>query len=236
MNRTGYCLELGIEDYSKIFKLQQRIHEARKQGNILDTVIFLEHYPCYTIGRKGGFEHILVSDRVLEQEGIKVYETDRGGDITYHGPGQLICYPIIDLNDYGRDVHVYARRMEKVIIRTLEQFGIEAGRRQGFPGVWVGSSKIAAMGIGLRHWVTMHGVSLNVCPNMKYFSLIVPCGLSAFGVTSMEIELNRPVSVSVLRKEMRRQYCQLFEIQLRDINLEEIEQRLEEVEGRDENA
>jgi len=227
MTRKGYCLQLGTEEYNQIFRLQQSLNQARREGKIPDTIIFLEHHPCYTIGREGGLEHILASDEVLEQEGIKIYETDRGGNITYHGPGQLICYPIIDLNDYERDVHVYARRMEELLIRTLGAFAINAGRREGFPGVWVGAVKIAAMGIGVNRWVTMHGVSLNICPDMKRFGLIIPCGIADSGVTSMEKLLNYPVDVSTVRQEMRRQFCRIFKIQLEDIHLEEIERRVD---------
>ena len=154
-----------------------------------------------------------------------VYETDRGGDITYHGPGQLVCYPIIDLDDYGRDVHLYARRMEEVLIRTLKFFGIVAGRKTGYPGVWAGQSKIAAEGISVRHWITMHGTSLNVCPNMLHFSLIVPCGITEYGVTSMEEVLGEKVDIAEVRKQMRHQFSQVFEIQLEDIDLEELRER-----------
>ncbi|MDD3365324.1 MAG: lipoyl(octanoyl) transferase LipB, partial [Syntrophomonas sp.] len=186
MTRKGYCLELGTEEYGKVFELQKQLNQARRNGTIPDTIIFLEHYPCFTVGRKGGFEHILVNDQFLKQQGIRVYETDRGGDITYHGPGQLVCYPILDLNGFGRDVHLYAHQMEETLIRTLGSFGIDAGRKEEYPGVWAGAAKIGAEGIGVQHWVTMHGVSLNVCPDLRHFSFIVPCGISTLGVTSME--------------------------------------------------
>lgn len=225
MTRTGCCLQLGIEKYDQMLQLQTSLNQARRAGAIPDTVIFLEHAPCFTVGRRGGFEHILVSDSVLQNQGIMVYETDRGGDITYHGPGQLICYPIINLDDYGRDVHLYARRMEETLVRTLEFFGIVAGRKQGYPGVWVGQSKIAAEGISVRHWITMHGVSLNVCPNMFHFSLIVPCGITEYGVTSMEEVLGGKVDIAEVRKEMCYQFSQVFEIQLEDIDLEELRER-----------
>jgi len=182
VTQKGYCLELGIEEYGKIFQLQKQLNHARQNGSLPDTVILLEHHPCFTVGRRGGIGHILVSNQFLDQEGIRVYETDRGGDITYHGPGQLVCYPILDLNGFGCDVHGYARRMEETLIRTLESFGIAAGRKEGYPGVWAGAAKIGAEGIAIRHWVTMHGVSLNVCPDLRHFSFIVPCGISTLGV------------------------------------------------------
>jgi lipoyl(octanoyl) transferase len=221
VTRPGFCLELGIEEYGEVLELQKKLNQARSNGAIPDTVILLEHYPCLTIGRKGGFHHILVNDRILAREGIKVYETDRGGDITYHGPGQLICYPILDLKSFGCDVHLYARRMEETLIRTLEAFGIAAGRKADYPGVWAGNAKVGAEGIGVRHWVTMHGVSLNVCPDLRHFSFIVPCGISTLGVTSMEKLLGHPIEMAQVRREMRRQLSRIFDLRLEDIGLEE---------------
>ncbi len=230
MTQKGYCLELGIEEYGKIFQLQKQIHHARRNGYLPDTVILLEHPPCFTVGRKGGYDHILVSDQFLDQEGIEVYETDRGGDITYHGPGQLVCYPILDLNEYGRDIHAYARRMEETLIRTLESFGIVAGRKEGYPGVWTGASKIGAEGIAIRHWVTMHGVSLNVYPDLHHFSFILPCGISTMGVTSMEELLGYPVDMALVRREMRRQLSSIFDLTLIDIGLEKVQNMAEDAE------
>ena len=224
MTRIGYCLELGTEEYGIIFALQQQINQARRNGAIPDTVIFLEHHTCFTVGRKGGFDHILVSDEGLEKAGIRVYESDRGGDITYHGPGQLVCYPILDLNGYGRDVHLYARQMEEVLIRTLASFGIKAGRKEQYPGVWVENAKIGAEGIAIQNWVTMHGVSLNVCPELKNFALIVPCGISALGVTSMEQVLGYPVDMALVRREMRNQFSQIFNLVLEDIGMEKVKE------------
>lgn len=222
MTGPGYCLEMGIEEYGKVFELQKKLNQARWEGIIPDTVILLEHHPCFTIGRKGGIDHILVTDQFLDQEGIKVYETDRGGDITYHGPGQLVCYPILDLNGFGCDVHLYARRMEETLIRTLEAFGIVAGRRNDYPGVWAGTAKIGAEGIAVQHWVTMHGVSLNVCPDLRHFSFIVPCGISTLGVTSMEEILGHPTDMVLVKREMRRQVGRIFNLTLEDISLEKV--------------
>lgn len=213
---------MGVEEYGKVYELQKKLHHARWKGIIPDTVILLEHPPCFTIGRKGGFDHILVTDRFLDQKGIRVYETDRGGDITYHGPGQLVCYPIFDLNGFGCDVHLYARRMEETLICTLEAFGITAGRRDDYPGVWAGAAKIGAEGIAVQHWVTMHGVSLNVCPDLSHFSFIVPCGISTLGVTSMEELLGYPADMALVKREMRRQMSGIFSLTLEDISLEKV--------------
>ncbi len=221
MKKKGLCLQLGIEEYGEIFDLQQKLNQARRKGSIPDTVIFLQHHHCYTVGRKGGFDHILVNDDFLQARGIKVYETDRGGDITYHGPGQLVCYPILNLNQHERDVHLFARRLEETLIRTLAAFGITAGRKKEYPGVWVDNGKIAAEGIAVQNWVTMHGVALNVNPDLAYFSFIVPCGLAALGVTSMERILGYKPDFSLVLREMRRQLSEIFNLTLEDINWEE---------------
>ncbi|WP_434509678.1 lipoyl(octanoyl) transferase LipB [Desulfitobacterium sp. AusDCA] len=229
MTRKGYCLELGTEEYEEIFTLQQELNQARRNGIIPDIVIFLEHHPCFTIGRRGGFDHILVSKAFLEEQGIKVYETDRGGDITYHGPGQLVCYPILDLTGFERDVHLYARRMEETLIRTLNTFGIAAGRKKEYPGVWVESAKIAAEGIAVQHWVTMHGVALNISPDLNHFSFIIPCGISAssLGVTSMEKILGHTVDFAQVRKEMRHQLSEVMDLELEDVTLKNVKDMLE---------
>lgn len=229
MTRKGYCLELGTEEYGKILSLQQELNRARRNGIIPDIVIFLEHHPCFTIGRRGGFNHILVSKAFLEEQGINVYETDRGGDITYHGPGQLVCYPIVDLTGFERDVHLYARRMEETLIRTLKTFGILAGRKKEYPGVWVESAKIAAEGIAVQHWVTMHGVALNISPDLNHFSYIIPCGISVstLGVTSMEKILGLTVDFAQVRKEMRHQLSVVMDLELEDVTLKNVKDMLE---------
>jgi lipoate-protein ligase B len=222
MTRQGYCLELETEEYGDMLRLQETISRARRLQIVPDTLLILEHHPCITIGRKGGFDHILVSDNMLRERGIRVYETDRGGDITYHGPGQIVCYPIIDLSNYDRDVHVYAEKMEEMLIQSLFSFGIVAGRKEKYPGIWVGSEKIGAIGIGIRQWVTMHGVSLNICPDMHHFSLIVPCGISTLGVTSMEKILGYRMEIREVRREIRKQFSKIFDIHLENIGLEKM--------------
>jgi len=227
VTRKGYCLELGTEEYGKILTLQQELNQARRNGTIPDIVIFLEHHPCFTVGRRGGFNHILVSKPFLDEQGIRVYETDRGGDITYHGHGQLVCYPILDLTGFERDVHLYAHRMEETLIRTLKTFGITAGRKKEYPGVWVESAKIAAEGIAVQHWVTMHGVALNICPDLNHFSFIIPCGISALGVTSMEKILGHQVDLAQVRKEMRHQLSEVMDLDLKDVTLKQVKEMLE---------
>ncbi len=201
-------------DYLKIYRLQRYLRARRQREEIPDLVIALEHFPCITLGRSGGYHNLLADRGLLEEHGITVHETSRGGDITYHGPGQLVCYPILSLVGEGRDLHAYARKMEEIMIRTLQTFGIEAERKPEFPGAWVGGSKIGAIGIAVRKWVTMHGISLNVCPDLRHFSFIVPCGIASCGVTSMTEVLQRPVDINVVRKEMRRQFSKIFQTSL----------------------
>lgn len=220
--KNAVWIDLGQSDYAAMFHVQQILHEKRKQGSIPDTVLLLEHTPCITIGSGGGFEHLLADNSVLKKNGITVHRTTRGGDITYHGPGQLVCYPILALEGAERDLHAYARKMEEVMIRTVHAFGITAGRKAKYPGVWVGNAKIGAMGIAVRHWVTMHGIALNVCTNLHHFSFIVPCGITTNGVTSMTKVLGYPVDLSAVRREMRKQFSEVFQCSLTDGNLTQL--------------
>lgn len=223
MHRKGFSLRPGLRAYDAMLGLQRTIQAARREGRIPDTVIFLEHFPCITIGAKGGEASIMVSREILEKRGIVVYATDRGGDVTYHGPGQIVCYPIMDLHSYGCDVTTYARSLEEVVIRTLQAFGIASGRKEGYPGVWVDDErKIAAQGISVDRWVTMHGMALNVDPLMEHFDLILPCGLRGCRAVSMAECLGQPVAVPAVLAEMIRQFAALFAMELEDIGEEKI--------------
>lgn len=175
---------LGRIGYEEAFELQRQLVAARKQGSIPDQFLLLEHPHTITLGRNGHMENLLASEEVLRRSGISFHPTDRGGDITYHGPGQLVGYPILDLREWKRDVGAYARGLEQVLIDTLAEFGIEAGRIPKLTGVWVGERKIAALGVHLSRWVTSHGFALNVNTDLSYFQYIVPCGLTK-PVTSM---------------------------------------------------
>ena len=170
-------LALGCADYAGSHRLQHRLHAIRSHGKIPDTILTVEHNPVFTIGRSGSSANILVSPEVLQQEGISVYEVERGGGITYHGPGQLVVYPIIDLRDQGRDLKRYIRNLEQAVIDLLSDLGIPGERRPGFPGVWVDGRKIASVGVYVKHWVTLHGLALNVAVNKAHFGLINPCGM-----------------------------------------------------------
>jgi lipoyl(octanoyl) transferase len=176
--------ELGRIGYAEALALQQQFCEERKRGEGVDRLLLLEHPHVITLGRNGHLENLLAGDEILERAGIEFFPTDRGGDVTYHGPGQLVGYPILDLKLWNRDVGAYVRAVEQTIIDTLADYGIEAGRIPKLTGVWVGDSKIAAIGVHLSRWVTSHGFALNVSTDLHYFEYIVPCGLSK-PVTSM---------------------------------------------------
>ena len=179
------CLrQLGRIDYASALQLQQQLAADRKQGLVPDQLLLLEHPHVITLGRNGHLENLLADDDIMARAGIGFYPTDRGGDVTYHGPGQLVGYPILDLRDWKRDVGAYVRAVEETIIATLAEYGIEAGRIPKLTGVWVGERKIAAIGVHLSRWVTSHGFALNVSTDLSYFQYIVPCGLTR-PVTSM---------------------------------------------------
>ena len=176
--------DLGRMDYAEAFYLQRSLVEQRKRGEISDQFLLVEHPHTITLGRNGHMENLLAGEDVLRRSGVAFHDTDRGGDITYHGPGQIVGYPIIDLREWKRDVMVYVRAIEQVIIDTLADFGIPAGRVQEMTGVWVDGAKIAAIGVHISRWVTSHGFALNVTTDLSYFQYIVPCGLVK-PVTSM---------------------------------------------------
>ncbi len=176
--------ELGRIDYGRALELQRQVVAERKQGLVSDQLLLLEHPHVITLGRNGHTENLLANEQVLSRAGISFYPTDRGGDITYHGPGQLVGYPILDLREWKRDVGAYVRAVEQVLIDTLAGYGIDAGRIAGLTGVWVEERKIAAIGVHLSRWVTSHGFALNVATDLSYFQYIVPCGLTR-PVTSM---------------------------------------------------
>src|SRR5437870_6186784 len=175
---------LGRVDYATALDQQSRLVEERKRGLIADQLLLLEHPHVITLGRNGRLDNLLANDEILERSGIAFHPTDRGGDITYHGPGQLVGYPILDLREWKRDVGAYLRAIEQALIDTLADFGIEGGRIPRLTGVWVGERKIAAIGVHISRWVTSHGFALNVNTDLSYFQYIVPCGLTR-PVTSM---------------------------------------------------
>ena len=173
---------IGRKSYKAVWDLQKEMQQQRINGNIEDTLILVEHDPVYTLGKNANEDHLLQS----RDQSVDVFNIERGGDITFHGPGQLVVYPILDLSNYKKSVSWYMRTLEQVLIDTLIEFKIIAQRNDGLTGVWVGDEKIAALGVRISRWVTMHGFALNVNPDLSFYDGIIPCGIFEHGVTSME--------------------------------------------------
>lgn len=207
--RIFRTLRPGRLPYPAAVALQEEILERRprEDGDIL---ILLEHPPVVTLGRRSRGEHLLWSEAQLQARGISVAEAGRGGDVTYHGPGQLVGYPIVDLAPRGRDLHGYLRCLEEVLIETLAAFGLAGERITGKTGVWSGGEKIASIGVGVRRWIAWHGFALNVSADLSGFDAIVPCGLPGVSMTSMERLLGRPVSLPELEAEVARSFARVF--------------------------
>lgn len=207
------CLrELGRVEYGLALELQRQIADERKRGLAADHLLLLEHPHVITLGRNGRMENLLASDEILGRAGISFHPADRGGDVTYHGPGQLVGYPILDLREWKRDVGAYVRALEQVIIETLADHDISAGRIRGLTGVWVGERKIAAIGVHLSRWVTSHGFALNVSTDLSYFQYIVPCGLTK-PVTSMAA-LGVRASLDVVGRSLARHFGRIFDFEM----------------------
>jgi lipoyl(octanoyl) transferase len=202
--------------YADGLALQRKLVEERRAGRVPDLLLLVEHPHVLTVGVKGdgGRSHILASPVRLEADRIEVHETGRGGDVTYHGPGQIVGYPILDLKPDRCDVHRYVRDIEEVLIRTAAEYGISAGRIQGLTGVWVGDDKLAAIGIRISRWITSHGFAFNVVTNLDFFNLIVPCGISDHGVTSLERLLGRRPDRGEVEGRLIRHFCDVFERRL----------------------
>jgi lipoyl(octanoyl) transferase len=199
--------------YADALILQRTLVEHRRAGRIPDTLLLLEHPDVLTLGVRGdgGRGHILATPEALASEGIDVYEAGRGGDVTYHGPGQIVGYPIIDLNPDRRDVHRYVRDLEAVLIQTAADYGIDAARVAGLTGVWVGNDKLAAIGVRIARWITSHGFALNVTTKLDNFDLIVPCGIADRGVTSLERLLGRPLDMAEVENRIIEHFSKVFQ-------------------------
>jgi lipoyl(octanoyl) transferase len=195
---------LGRVRYAEGLELQARLVAERQAGTIPDTLLLLEHDPVFTLGRNARAENVLLSEEALAARGFEIFETGRGGDVTYHGPGQVVGYPILDLSPDRCDVHRYVRDLEEVMIRTCADYGIEAGRVAGMTGAWVGDEKIGAIGVRIARWVTSHGFALNVSTDLVPFGMIVPCGIRGRGVTSLERRLARRVAAEEVAARLPR--------------------------------
>jgi lipoyl(octanoyl) transferase len=223
MKKEAWILNLDTVPYEEAFALQKRLVAMRSQGTICDTLILLEHPPVFTITKKATLKNVLASQDELRDRGISLCQTNRGGDITYHGPGQIVGYPIMSLKDHGKDLHKYIRNIEGIIINLLQDYGISAHRDKANPGVWIEDEKIAAIGIAVKSsWTTMHGFAFNVNPDLNHYSLIVPCGITNKGVTSLSKLLETPISITEVREKLIHHYAEVFNLTTRKISLEDI--------------
>lgn len=226
--------DLGLISYQEAWDFQRdlqgelidrklRNRRAAKSGQLSESqhhyLLFCEHPPVYTLGKSGSTEHLLLGAEELEREGFEFFKTNRGGDITYHGPGQIVGYPIFDLDHFFTDVHRYVRYLEEAIIRTLAEYGIEAYREQGYTGVWIPAGnglpkrKICAIGVHLSRWVTLHGFAFNISPQLQHFRNIVPCGIEAADrdVTSLSVEMGRPAALEAVKARLKVHFAELFQ-------------------------
>ncbi len=236
----GACLivDLGLIGFAEAFALQKRIVAARKAEAIGDVFLLCEHPHVITLGRSGKRENLLASDRVLAQKGVEFHATNRGGDITYHGPGQVVGYPVIQLGAIRRDVVWYVRMLEEVMIRACADFGIEAQRESGKTGVWVGggarndvqAEKIGAIGVHISRWVTSHGFAFNVSTDLRYFDLIVPCGIAERTATSLEKVLSRTVKRNEAAPKLVEHFGEVFGLGMKPGSREELLDSVEQFE------
>lgn len=213
MKKICRLLEFDRIAYDYAWNFQKDMVQQRRNGQIDDALIILEHNHVYTIGRAGSRQNILAAADQLREKGVTVFEVDRGGDVTYHGPGQLVGYPILNLTAYGKDMHLYIRMLEEVIIRTIAVYGIYGHRENGLTGVWTEKGKIAAIGVGVKGWVSMHGFSLNINPDMRYFSMINPCGITNRPVASMR-DFSVFVSRNEVSRELLKQFAEVFNVEI----------------------
>jgi len=199
-------LDLGVSPFKEVWDLQKELVKKRQNGQINDTLILAEHEPVYTLGKNADENHILQNT----PRDVKTYQIERGGDVTFHGPGQLVGYPILDLHNYKKSISWYMRVLEQLIIDTLAEFMVTAERKKGLTGVWVGDEKIAALGVRVTRWITMHGFSLNVTPDLTYYSGIIPCGIFEYGVTSMARLLTDEVTVDLVKQVLIEKFMNQF--------------------------
>ncbi len=222
MDSKAYIIDLGLVDYQKAWDLQRQLWLKRVEEELPDLLLILEHPHVMTLGRRGNLSHLLVSPDVLEAMKIPIFHTERGGEVTYHGPGQLVVYPIFHLKNYGYRLIRYVSQLEEVILFVLKDFGIEGRRDSSNRGVWVEGDKIASIGVAIKRWVSFHGLALNYATDLKYFSLIDPCGLKGMKMTSME----KILGIKVLRDQLAERVCfhfkKIFQRDWEERGLEEL--------------
>jgi len=205
-----FC-RLGTVDYAEAHRVQKELQAKRIAGDVDDTVLLLEHRPVFTLGRSAKEQHVLAPSEVLAARGFSVHEVGRGGDVTYHGPGQLVAYPIIDLKPDRKDVRKYVWTLEESMIRTCADFGLRARRIEGLNGTWIEDRKVGAVGVRISRWVTMHGLALNANTDLSHFDLIVPCGIDDKAVTSLSAELGRVIEVEDIVEPLATHFAELYD-------------------------
>ena len=231
MNKRVQLQDLGLKDYKETWDFQEKLFKEiidfkiknRREEESVDTpnyLIFVEHPHVYTLGKSGDISNLLVDEKALEEKGASFYKINRGGDITYHGPGQIVGYPILDLDNFFTDIHKYLRFLEEMVILTLADYGLKAERSKGETGVWLDvgtpfARKICAMGVRASRWVTMHGFALNVNADLGYFDMMIPCGIKGKAVTSLNVELGKKeVDMNEVKERLLRHFSSLFEAEL----------------------
>jgi len=228
--KTCWVVDLGLVRYGSASELQRTLVAASKAHAIPDVLLFCEHPHVITLGRNGRCEHLRASDHLLRQMNVEFHLTDRGGDITYHGPGQIVCYPILDLAEHCRDVRWYVHSLEEVMIRATADFGIAAKRMAGMHGIWVGApereEKLAALGVHLSRWVSSHGFAYNVSTDLRYFDLIIPCGIADKRATSLERVLARVVRCAEVRPRLVSHFGDVFQRDLVGVSRENLDEAL----------
>jgi lipoyl(octanoyl) transferase len=209
-SRTLTYSNLDLIGYEEAWKLQHEILQLRKENSITDVFLLLEHPHTYTLGKTADKKNLTGSKEYLEANNISVFEIDRGGDITYHGPGQVIGYPIISLNEWQNDTHKYLRALEEVIILTCKEYGLDTGRNPKYTGVWIENRKIAAIGIKISNWISMHGFAFNVNTDLLFYNGIIPCGITDKEVTSLAKELGKEISLEEVKEKLLRNFIEVF--------------------------
>jgi len=204
-----YC-DLGLIDYKEAWDLQKSVHQLKTENKIDDVLFLLEHPHTYTLGKTADKENLVGGDEYLTENNISVYDIDRGGDITYHGPGQIVGYPIISLTNWNQDTHKYLRAIEEVIIKVCDEYGLDASRVEKYTGVWIDDRKICAIGIKVSRWITMHGFAFNVNTDLKLFKGIIPCGISDKDVTSLNRELKKEINLGEVKERILHQFSVIF--------------------------
>jgi lipoyl(octanoyl) transferase len=232
--KSCLIVELGLMGYADAWALQKRLVAARKANAIEDVLLLCEHPHVITLGRNGKREHLLASEHVLKQKGVELHPTDRGGDITYHGPGQIVGYPILNLGAIRRDVVWYVRMLEEAMIRATAEFGVSAGRLEGKTGIWVRTAtteeKLAAIGVHISRWVTSHGFAYNVSTDLRFFDLIVPCGIADRKATSLEKILGRSIERKEVALRLVKHFGEVFGLEMKQASRQELLEKLEQAE------